>query len=129
MAVDTQLLPEDIVTATLNRVGKDVRLVDDQRLAKIFDDASKDPEGAFREFRIYPRYEFSRLLSETLQVLDLAGSIRRENAAQRYFGPSEHTLGEYGKSKYDQLEAPDKAAVDRVATQIKQVFASSNEPR
>jgi len=128
MAANTQLLPEDIVTATLNRVGKGVRLVDDPRLAKIFDDASKNLEGPFREFRLHPRYEFSRLLSETLQVLDLAGSIRRENAAQRYFGPSEHTLGEYGKSKYDQLPEPDKVAVDKVATQIKQVFASSNGP-
>jgi hypothetical protein len=129
MAVKTEMLPEDVVIATLNRVGKGVRLVDDHRLAKIFDDASKNGEGPFRDFRLYPRYEFSRLLSETLQVLDLAGSIRRENAAQRYFGPSEHTLGEYGKSKYDQLEAAERAAVDKVANQIKQIFASSNEPR
>jgi len=128
MSVNTQMLPEDVVTATLNRVGQGVRLVDDHRLAKIFDDASKNPEGPFRDFRLHPRYEFSRLLSETLQVLDLAGSIRRENAAQRYFGPSEHTLGEYGKSKYDQLPEPDRIAVDNVAAQLKQVFASSNGP-
>jgi hypothetical protein len=125
----TRLLPEDVVTATLNRVGEDVRIVDDQRLARIFDEASKDPSGPFREFRLHPRYGFSRLLSETLQVLDLAGSIRRENAAQRYFAPSDHTIGEYGKSKYDLLNEAERAAVDKVADQVKQEFGRSNGPR
>ena len=128
MAVNTQLLPEDVVIATLYRVGKDVRLVDDQRLAKILDDASKDQSGPFREFRLHPRYDFSRVLSETLQVLDLAGSIRRENAAQRYFRPSDHTAGAYGSSRFESLSPEDKAAVERVAEQIKQAFATTNGP-
>jgi hypothetical protein len=126
MAASTQVLPEDVVTATLYRTGQGVRLVDGPELARIFDEASKDSEGPYREFALHPRYDFSRVLSEALQVLDLGGSIRRENASQRYFSASPRTTGPYGKSKYERLTPAEQAAVDKVAAKLSQEFKSSN---
>ena len=126
MAVATQATPETVLLATLHKVGNDVRLLDDFALAQIFNDASQKYGGLFKQFAWHPHYRVSELLTGTLQLLDHAGSIVRENAAQTYFRISPHTAGPYGASLFDSLETEDQTVVLEVAQRIREVFPSSN---
>ena len=126
MATVTERMPEDLVIAVLHRVGRDARIVDDFQLASVFDEAARSRVSSFARFRCHPQYGFSKLLSETLQILDHAGSITRENAAQRYFRVSPHTAGPFGRGKYDELSEPERQLVDDVASQIRERFGPPN---
>jgi hypothetical protein len=120
-------LPEDVLIATFNRVGN-VRLEDNSRLAEIFDKARQQvPAGPFDSFRLHPRYGYSRVLSDTLQILDHAGSIVRENATQQYFRPTPHTLGGFGESLYRGLSLEHRQVIDQVAEQIRNDFTVIDE--
>lgn len=117
-----ELFPEDILTATLCVVGDAVRLIDDERLAEIFDKAAQN-WPLFGKFRKHPQYNYSKLLSETLQTLDLGGSIVRDNAPLQYFRVSKHLSGKYGKAKLASLQADEAKAVHQVADEILSVFS------
>jgi hypothetical protein len=84
----------------------------------MFNATATEHGGVFRRFRWHPNYFYSEVLSESLQVLDHAGSIVRENAAQTYFRVSKHAAGAYGKATYERLTADDQHAVDDLARSI-----------
>jgi hypothetical protein len=119
--------PEQILLATLHKVGPGIRLVDDYPLAKVFNDAASEYSDLFGPFSWHPHYHVSELLSESLQVLDSAGSIVRENAAQTYFRVSPHTAGPYGESVFKSLSPADQEKVDKVAAIIKREFEAAHE--
>jgi len=112
MATVTIPFPEDLVIAILNKVGPDVRIVDDNRLAKIFNNAAVEG-GVFEQFEWHPQYHYSKLLSDTLQILDQGGSIIRENPATTYFRISDHTAGLMVKLSSIALDPNDQKAVAR----------------
>jgi hypothetical protein len=126
MSAVTERTPENILLATLHKVGREVRLLDDYELARIFNDAAQESE-AFRPFAWHPHYRVSERLSETLQVLDHAGSITRENVAQTYFRASPHTSGPYGEKVFLALPEKDRAFVETVADRIRSTFGVDNE--
>ena len=126
MSTGTQLMPEEIVVAILHKVGCDASLVDDQRLANVFDDVAQEVGGIFKQFSKHPRYRYSRLLTETLQSLDQGGSIVRNNPGTSYFHVTTHTAGKYGKRMFDGLSAPDQATVDALAKTIVSVFSTDS---
>lgn len=122
----TQLLPEEIVVAVLNKVGCDVRLADDLRLASVFDDVAQDHGGIFKQFVKHPRYHYSRLLTATLQSLSHGGSIVRDSQTS-YFRVTRHTAGAYGKRIFDGLSHPDQVQVKALAKRIVSVFEEDKE--
>ena len=73
-------------------------------------------------------YHVSEVLSEALQMLDHAGSIVRENAAQTYFRASPHTAGPFGESIFQSLPPDDRAVIEKVAMEIRRTFEVQNEP-
>lgn len=130
MTTTETILPEDVLIATLHRVGSDIRLTDDQRLSDIFHEAAlKSKNSVFAPFKSHPLYGYSRVLGEALQTLDHAGSIVRENAAQHYFQATDHTAGPFGKGVFEQLAPDQRALVDTVADKIRQEFGDVDEPR
>jgi hypothetical protein len=123
MATAQSVLPEDVLIATFHKVGKDVRLIDDERLSSVLNEAAREASGSpFVAFKWHPRYRYSRLLGDTLQNLDHAGSIVRENASQGYFKATPHTVGPFGESVYSSLDDAQRRAVDEVAERLRQVF-------
>lgn len=126
MSMGTQLLPEEIVVAVLNKVGCDVRLADDIRLASAFDDVAQEAGGIFEQFAKHPRYNYSRLLTGTLQSLDHGGSIVRNNPGTSYFSVTRHTAGAYGKGMFDSLSRPDQVRVEALAKRIVSVFSADS---
>lgn len=126
MATTLERTPENLLLATLHKVGTECRLVDDFTLAKIFNDAARKFGGAFKQFAWHPHYHVSETLSETLQLLDHAGSIVRENAAQTYFRVSPHTAGPFGQKALDALESEDRRRVEMISDQIREVFEKQN---
>jgi hypothetical protein len=125
MHTGRSILPEDLLVATISRVGGPLRLKDDV-LARVLNDvAASHPESAFGPFKWHPLYHYSRLLGDTLQNLDHAGSIVRENASQSYFKASDHTLGPYGQRLYENMDNEGKALIDKVADQIRRAFKAA----
>ena len=118
--------PEDVLLATLHKVGMDVRLVDGHSLARLFNEAATDVGGPFARFAWHRHYHVSELLSRALQVLDHAGSIVRENAAQTYFRVSPHAAGPFGKTVFDSLPAVEKGAIEELADRIKEEFGGQH---
>lgn len=118
------LFPEDIVMATLHVVGSNIRLVDDERLAKVFDEMATE-YAIFEKFRKHPQYNYSKLLSETLQTLDLGGGILRDNAPLQYFRVSAHLAGEYGRAKLDKLQPDEAEAVRKLSKKIISEFSTA----
>ena len=124
MQVKSEVYPEDLVVAALYRAGTGVRIVDDRRLAEIFGNAAVE-SPTFSAFKLHPHYRYSRILSDTLQLLDLGGSIVRENAPAKYFKASEHTLGPYGRDVYDQLSEDERTMIDALADRLKVTFGGA----
>jgi hypothetical protein len=122
MPTETYVSPEDLLLATLHKVGEGTRIVDDQRLAAIFNDAAEQKPDLFRPFRWHRQYHYSKLLSDTLQLLDLGGSIVRENAPTKYFKISGHTAGSYGAEKFSSLDQDAQKVVLSVAGKIAEAF-------
>lgn len=122
MAETREMLPEEVVLAVLHKAGKEVRIVDDRRLAEIFDEAARDSE-LFAAFKSHKQYHYSRTLTNALQVLDLGGSIVRENAPAKYFKPSGHTTGPYGQKLFEALSETEQRAVEEVANKIRERFS------
>lgn len=125
------ILPEDVLIAMFHRVGNDVRITDDERLARIIGNASSKncERNPFAPFKLHPRYGYSRVFGDTLQTLDHAGSIVRENASQLYFRATEHTAGPFGASVYELLDTEQRTMIDEVAQLIRQEFKDANEQR
>ena len=114
---------EDLLIAVLHKVGRESRLVDNFELAKIFNEfATKEEGSGFARLKWHPQYHFSKLLSDTLQILDHAGSIIRENPAQQYFRVSPHTAGPYGEEKFGSLDSKDQRLAEQIAQTIKEKF-------
>lgn len=113
---------ENILLATLHKVGRDVRLMDNFELARIFNDAATEFADTFKPFAWHRHYHVSERLTETLQLLDHAGSIVRENAAQTYFKISPHTAGPFGEHAFESLIPTDQEAVSRVSERIRAAF-------
>jgi hypothetical protein len=122
MSQETHLLPEEILVAVLHKVGPNIRLVDDERLASAFNEAA-EKSAILRPFRWHPQYFFSQRLSNALQVLDLGGSIVRENAPTKYFTISRHTAGSYGETTFSSLAKDDQAAISDLADKLREAFA------
>lgn len=116
------MLPEELLVAILHRVGTDIRIVDDFRLAEIFNDAAKKFGPPFSQFAWHPRYRYSKRLSESLQAMDDGGSISRDNPATDYFSVTRHTAGSFGENLYNKLSPRDKQAVDEIVNGIKTAF-------
>lgn len=123
--VHESLLPEEVVVAVLHKVGQ-ARIVDDVRLAKIFDEAATKFGGSFKQFSWDPQYRYSRVLTDAFQALDHGGSIRRENPASNYFSITQHTAGLYGVSLYEKLPPNEKVAVDEIVARIQATFGASD---
>ena len=121
-----KLLPEEAVVAVLSKVGR-ARIIDDFKLAKIFDRASKASNGVFKQFAWDPQYRYSPVLTDVLQALDHGGSIRRDNPAGNYFSITKHTTGPYGNSLYERLSADDKAVADKIAAEIQTAYGVSDD--
>lgn len=128
MSATMEHSPEKVLLATLHKVGTNVRLMDDFELAKVFNNAATQYGGPFKPFAWHRHYHVSEALSEALQVLDHAGSIVRENAAQTYFRASAHTAGPYGENVFQSLSPDEQKLVEMVAADIKQTFEAQNEP-
>jgi hypothetical protein len=126
MATKETLLPEELVTAILHRVGEGVRIIDDTRLARIFDKAARSFGGGFSIFASHPQYRYSKALTDTFQALDHGGSIQRDNPASTYFAITPHTAGPYGSTLYGALDDAERQAVDAIAEEIKQLFGAEN---
>lgn len=122
MTTDTHLLPEEFLVAVLHKVGPTVKIVDDFRLAKIFNDAAEEHRGPFRQFAWNSQYRYSKRLSESLQALDDGGSITRDNPANDYFVVTEHTVGPFGESLFSQLPEEQRKTIEVIAAQIQQTF-------
>lgn len=116
------LLPEEILIATFSQLDANIRLSDDEHLAKIFNDAAEEPESIFRPFSWHQQYRFSEQLAECLQNLDSAGSITRENASQTLFRVSRRTTGPYGKSMFESLDQPSQQKVKEVVQKLQETF-------
>jgi len=127
MAVTMEHSAVDVLLATLHEVGRDVRLMDDFALAKVFNDAAKQYGGLFKQFAWHRHYHVSDVLSESLQVLDHAGSIVRENAAQTYFRVSPHTAGPYGEKVFNSFGDHERGLVKKVAAEIRKAFEAQSE--
>ncbi len=131
MQTTHSILPEDVLIAMFHRVGNDIRLSDDERLSRIIGDAAikSNVHNPFAQFQLHPRYGYSRVFGDTLQTLDHAGSIVRENASQQYFRATVHTAGPFGKSVYLQLDPDQRQMIDDVAEIIRQEFGVVDEQR
>ncbi|HXE51926.1 MAG TPA: hypothetical protein VN541_02880 [Tepidisphaeraceae bacterium] len=121
------IFPEDVLIATFHQVGKNneaIRIPNDQRLAKIFNDAATQFGGVFRRFAWNPLYKHSTLLSDALQHIDLGGAIVRENAPtpKMYFTIAARTISEYGQGKLNKLSKRDRDAVSKIARRISDAF-------
>jgi hypothetical protein len=127
MTATMERSPEKVLLATLHKVGTDVRLKDDFDLAKVLNEAAEEYGGPFRPFAWHRHYHVSEVLSEALQILDHAGSIVRENAAQTYFRVSPHTAGPYGASVFQSLVRDDQELVEKVAARIREEFGARDE--
>ncbi len=128
MTLTMDRTPENILLATLHKVGPDVRLVDNHDFAELFNIAAKSYRDVFKSFAWHRHYHVSERLCEALQALDHAGSIIRENAAQTYFRVSAHAAGPFGASVFDSLAAQERLAVEELATKIRDRFRGQNEP-
>ncbi len=113
--------PTDLVVAVLHEVGSGVRLKNDKRLAKLFNEAAQSG-GALSVFRWHEIYHDIDALRDALQVLDLGGTIVRENAPNRYFRASAHATGKYGEGVVSRLPESDREAVKALAAAIVEVF-------
>jgi len=118
-------IPEEILIATFSQLGTDVRLSDDERLAAILNEAASEENSIFRPFRWHEQYRYSEQLAESLQNLDCAGSITRENASQMNFQVSLRTTGPYGQSIFDSLDPASKELVMNVVEKLKATFGES----
>lgn len=113
---------EDILVAVLHKVGEDVRLTNDVRLTKLFQNASQKAPDLLGEFAWHPQYHDSKTLRSALQMLDLGGGIVRENASIKSFRVAPRVAGGYGEAKYQSLDDREKAIVDDLANQIVGTF-------
>lgn len=118
--------PETLLMATLHKVGRDVRMVDDFEFAKVFNQASSEFGELFKPFAWHRHYHVSELLSGALQLLDQAGSIVRQNAAQTYFRTSDHLAGPFGARIFSALDGEEKKAVEAVADRLIKAFGSKD---
>lgn len=119
-AADRVALPEELIVAVLHKVGKDITLESDRRLDDAFNDVAC--KGCtFEGFAAHPRYGYSRLLAETLQSLCHGGSILREAGTNR-FRASTHTAGMYGWRVWRNLTSDQRAAVEELAADIREIF-------
>lgn len=118
----TDILPEELLIAVLHHVGQGTRIIDDSRLARIFNDAASQSKGSFRQFSWHPQYRYSKTLTDSLQALDHGGSILRENPASTYFSISQHTAGPWGKKTAESLDPEDRKLAEEIAAKIKEVF-------
>jgi hypothetical protein len=117
---------EDLLVAVLHKVGnKDLRLTNNVHFARLFNDASKRAPEILGEFAWHPQYHDSKALRNALQVLDLGGAIVRENASLKSFRVAPRVLGEYGKSKFEELDPNGQKEVEALANEIKDAFEVS----
>jgi hypothetical protein len=119
------LIPEELVLAVLHKVGTGIRIVDDVRLARIFNDASQRYKGQFSPFGWHPQYRYSKVLTDAFQALDHGGSIQRDNPASTYFSITPHTAGPYGTTIFEKLDDEEQRAVVDVAEQIRKIFGTA----
>ena len=122
----SDILPEDVLLATLHSVGSDVRIAQDQRLADLLNKASAAFGELYRPFAAHRFYRYSKLLNDSLQRMDLGGAIVRENAPTRYFRASKATAGAYGASVFAQLSPDQQEVVKKVAGWIRDQFRASD---
>jgi hypothetical protein len=116
---------EDILVAVLHRVGQDVRLTNDVRLTKLFQNASQKSPQLLGEFAWHPQYHDSKTLRSALQILDLGGGIVRENASIKSFRVAPRVAGGYGESKYQALNDHDRETIDDLAKEIVGTFSAT----
>lgn len=117
---------EDVLIAVLHKVGnKDIRLSNDVRLARLFNAASEKAQELLGDFAWNPQYHDSKALRNALQVLDLGGGIVRENASLKSFRVAPRVLGDYGKSKFEKLDANSRVVVEDLAKEIRRTFDAS----
>src|SRR5688572_7264260 len=109
---------EDILVAVLHKVGQGVRLTNDVRLTKVFQNGSEKAPELLGEFAWHPQYHDSKTLRSALQILDLGGGIVRENASIKSFRVAPRVAGGYGESKYMALNDRDRQIVDELAQEI-----------
>jgi len=115
-------MPEEIIIAILHKVGKGTRMANDLKLAAIFNEAAKRYPDFLGDFAWHPQYHDSKIIRDTLQALDLGGAIIRENASTKYFKISPRIAGAYGKAKYEQFNADQKAAIEELAHNIREAY-------
>ena len=117
-----EYLLEEVVLATLHKAGP-LRILDNFEFSKIFD---SKPEP-FTKFRLHRHYDMCESLIDVLCTLTHAGLIYRESPDLRYFRMSERVLGEYGESIYRRFSLEHQKAIDKVASELKDVFGQ-NDP-
>lgn len=116
---------EDILVAVLHKVGQNVRLTNDVRLTRLFQNASERSPQLLGEFAWHPQYHDSKTLRSALQILDLGGGIVRENASIKSFRVAPRVAGGYGESKYQALNDQDREIVDDLAREIIGTFSAA----
>lgn len=126
MSAYTTTSPEDILIAVLHKVGTEVRLVNDTQLAALFHEASQSTPEVFGDYAWHPQYHDSKTLRNSLQILDLGGTIIRENASIKNFYVAPRLAGEYGKKKFEALDEDVQEAVTQLAEKIKEIFRREN---
>ena len=113
--------PEDIVTAILYKVGRSVRIEQDQHFTDIFDEFAQSKGGEFLQFRAHPQYRYSSTLESVMQTLAVGGSIVRIGLSMRFIA-SPHTCGPYGKSVFQDLDKGTREAVCELAERIQAAY-------
>ncbi|BBO35692.1 hypothetical protein PLANPX_5304 [Lacipirellula parvula] len=126
MVTMEQATPETLLMATLYKVGREIRMVDNLAFARVFNEAALEFGGRFKSFAWHRHYHVSEVLSGTLQLLDQAGSIVRENAAQTYFRTSPHLAGPFGQQIFSSLGTDQQKAVESIADRLKKAFGSKD---
>ena len=126
MSAYTGVSPEDLLLAVLHKVGTDVRLVNDVRLAALLNEMAQAAPDVFAEYAWHPQYHDSKTLRNALQVLDLGGTIIRENASIKNFRVAPRVAGEYGKKKFESLDESAREAVAQLAERIKEQFSKGD---
>lgn len=125
MSTNTKPAPEDVLLAVLHKVGSDARLVNDFSLASLFNEAAQTSPELLGTFAWHPQYHDSKVLRSTLQALDLGGTIIRENASIKNFRVAPRVAGEYGKKKFELLDAAEREVIERLAERIRQKFVTA----
>lgn len=106
-------IPEEVLVATLNRVGPELRVVNDQRLVDILTGAG----GVYSGFLKHPNYGYCKTLDEAITNLVCGGAVLAFLNMDGY--RAARAAGPWGAAVYESFSPEERAEIDAVAAKIK----------